>query len=593
MWPFTNYPAHKAQDIGQLSDPIFDFIIVGGGTAGCCLASRLSEDPNVSVLLIERGPVSNDWQAHVPVLSANIYRPGAPAAIFPMSPLTHANDRVVQAVIGEGLGGGSLINGQIYTRGIADYNKWKDMGRTNWGYDALEPYFVKSENALSQPPSSFRGKDGLWLNQTFPTPFFETQRRVAEAAKKLGIPHISDINSPHAPAVCLATVDLTITPSAHRHSTFEAFLPLKVAQTRKNLTLCTDTLVTGLKFSADANSGAESLKAIGVYFEDTHLNNLSQRFCASASREVILCAGAIGTPQILMLSGVGPKNHLLDLKLAVVKDLPGVGSYLKDHIGIPVSYEVPMHESVNCLKNSIPRALVEVAKYLLYGGGLLSIPVVPSTIYLRSSLLGESMEITETTPRDVDARNPDNIPDIEVMYFAHRANEGEHSALDRVGVFSLLTVVAQPKSFGSVRLASPDPHARAQIDLGYFSNPDDWVVARKAVRFALRLGQEVRTQGHPFKDLVVPESDDNASIDEFIRQNLRTTYHYTSTCRMAPEDDPRPGVVDDELKVHGINGLRVSDCSIFPDILSAHPMAGAVVVAEKCADLIKKAHGIH
>ncbi|KAJ7830400.1 hypothetical protein B0H13DRAFT_1915932 [Mycena leptocephala] len=157
MWPFTNYPALSAQDIGQMSNPTFDFIVVGG----------------------ERGPVSDDWQAHVPLLSANLYRPGAPAAIFPLSLLTHADNRVVHAVIGEGLSGGSLINGQVYSRGIADYNKWKAMGRTSWGYDALEPYFIKSENALSQPPSGFRGKNGVWLNQTFPTPLFETQRRSA------------------------------------------------------------------------------------------------------------------------------------------------------------------------------------------------------------------------------------------------------------------------------------------------------------------------------------------------------------------------------------------------------------------------------
>ncbi|KAJ7830403.1 GMC oxidoreductase-domain-containing protein [Mycena leptocephala] len=239
-----------------------------------------------------------------------------------------------------------------------------------------------------------------------------------------------------------------------------------------------------------------------------------------------------------------------------------------------------MNESLNRLKNSIPRALVEVGKYLLYGGGLLSIPFVQATIYLRSSLLNDNMEVVKTSPRDLDARNPDNIPDIEVMPFAYRGSEGERSTLDRVGVYSLMPAVAQPKSFA------------AQIDLGYFSDPEDWVVARKAVRFALRLGQQVRAQGYPFKDLAVPESDTDQSVDKFVRESLRTTYHYTSTCRMAPEDDPHPGVVDDELKVHGIDGLRVCDCSIFPDILSAHPMAGAVVVAEKCADLIKKAHGI-
>ncbi|KAJ7898945.1 GMC oxidoreductase-domain-containing protein [Mycena olivaceomarginata] len=236
-----------------------------------------------------------------------------------------------------------------------------------------------------------------------------------------------------------------------------------------------------------------------------------------------------------------------------------------------------MKESLNVMENSIPRALIEVGKYLLYRGGFLSIPFAQATIYARSSLLNEGMEVVKTLPRDVDARNPDNIPDIDILPFAHRGSEAEHSPLDRIGVFHC----------SSVRLACTDLHARAKVDLGYFSNPADFVVARKAVRFALRLGQQVQAQGHPFKDLIVPESESDESTDKFVRENLRTTYHYMSTCRMAPEEDPHPGVVDDELKVHGIDALRVFDCSIFPDVLSAHPMAG-VAVAEKWADLIKK-----
>ncbi|KAJ7432329.1 alcohol oxidase [Mycena latifolia] len=556
MWPFDKYPALGAADVGGLTDLTFDFIIVGGGTAGCCLASRLSEDPNISVLLLERGPVSDDWQAHVPLLSANQYRSGAPAANIPLSPSVQGDERVIHAVVGEGLGGGSLINGQLYSRGIADSNKWKNMGRTSWGYDELEPYFVKSESSLSQPPSTFRGKDGVVMN----------------AATSLGIPHSPDLNSPDAPVVCYAAVDITMDRNMHRNSTFRAFLPHKVAQARKkNLKICTNTIVTGIKFAPDVfKSKTRNPKAVGVYFEDTHLKRSPRNFCALASREVILCAGAIGSPQILMLSGIGPRQHLFNHSLVVVKDLPGVGSYLRDHLAISMSYQVPMQESLHALKNSVFRALVEVAKYLFYGGGLLGIPFVQSTIF------------------DLDARNPDNIPDIEVMSFAHRACEGEHHMLDRLGVFSFFPALTKPKSSGTVRLVSTDPHARAQIHPKYLSDPADYTLARKAVRLVLRLGQQVRAQGYPLKDLVVPESEDDDSLDQFIRENHRTTFHYTSTCRMAPEDDDQPGVVDDELKVHGIDGLRVCDCSIFPDILSVHPMAGAVVVAEKCADLIKK-----
>ncbi|KAJ7765510.1 alcohol oxidase [Mycena maculata] len=535
-----------------------------GGTAGCCLASRLSEDPNISVLLLERGPLSDDWQAHVPLLSSNFYHPGAPAAIFPLSPLAHVDQRRLHAV-------------------------WKNMGRETWGYDVLEPYFVKSERTLSQPPSSFRGNDGVWLNQTFPTPFLEMARRIPKAVTSLGIPQSPDLNSPVAPVVCSATVDIAMDRNMHRHSTLQAFLPPKVAHARKkNLKICVNTIVTQIKFATDDNPGMQHPKAVGVYFEDTRSKRTSARFFARASREVILCAGAIGSPQILMLSGVGPRDHLSRHSLGLVRDLPGVGSYLRDHVGIPVSYEVPIHESLNILRNSIFQVLSEVVKYLLFGSGLLSVPFVQTTIFLRSLLLNENLEIV-AAPGDLNARNPDNIPDIEVMPFGYRGGEAKTSPLDRVGVFSLLAALVKPKSFGSVRLASTDPHARAQVDLGYFSDPEDILVARKAVRFALRLGEQVRAQGYPLKDLVVPDSEtDDQSLGVFMRKSLLTTYHYTSTCRMAPEDGPQSGVVDDDLKVHGIDGLRICDCSVFPDILSTHPMAGAVVVAEKCADLIKK-----
>ncbi|KAJ6617890.1 alcohol oxidase, partial [Mycena sp. CBHHK59/15] len=535
MWPSAKYPALSATDIPQLfdADPTFDFIIIGGGTAGCCLASRLSEDPAVKVLLIERGPVSDDWQAHVPLASANIYRPAAPAAIFPVSPLSQVNDRVIHAVIGEGLGGGSLINSSLYTRGIADFNKWKEMGRENWGYDALEPYFVKSENTLSQRHSNFRGKGGLWTNQTFPEPLFEIHRRMTEAATSIGIPHISDLNSPDAPAICCPTLDVTTDINMHRHSTFKAFLSPQIAQERKtNLKICTDTIVTRIKCTT---AGTGKPRALGVYFQDTHLTRKSRTFYARASREVILCAGAIASPQILMLSGIGPEDHLRSFSIPVVRHLSGVGSYLRDHVGIPISYQVPMTESLNVLRNNIFRAILEVLKYIVFGTGLLSIPFMQTTIFARSSLLNENMEVTSATPADLDSRDPKNIPDVELMPIAHRGGEGENDPLDRVGVFTLLAALVTPKSSGTVRLPSTDPHARARIDLGYLSDPADLPMARKAVRLALRLAQQVRTRGYPLGNLLVPESEDEASLDKFVRDNLRTTYHYTSTCRMAPE----------------------------------------------------------
>ncbi|KAJ6623571.1 GMC oxidoreductase-domain-containing protein [Mycena sp. CBHHK59/15] len=229
-------------------------------------------------------------------------------------------------------------------------------------------------------------------------------------------------------------------------------------------------------------------------------------------------------------------------------------------MGIPVMFEVPVQHSINKLRTNIFGAILEVMKYLVYGTGILSIPFMQTSIFA-PSLLNEQME-TVSLPADLDARDSKNIPDIEIMPIAHRGTEGVHDKIDYIGVFTLLAALLKPKSSGTVRLASADPHTRAQIDLAYLSG-----------------------------DLVVPESEDDAGVDKFVRERVRTTYHYASTCRMAPEDDHEPGVVDNYLQVHGVDGLRVCDCPIFPDIVATHPMAAAVAVAEKCADMNKNAYG--
>ncbi|KAJ7038594.1 alcohol oxidase [Mycena alexandri] len=590
MWPFTSpFPAVHAREVPK--NAVFDFIIVGGGTAGCCLASRLSEDPKVTVLLLERGRVVDDWQARVPLLASNPSRPGTPHVFLPSLPMKEGNGRATTAWLGEGLGGATLINSLLYTRGISDYNRWKEMGRTGWGYDTeLESYFAKSENSLSQP-ASFRGKKGLWINQTFPEEsVFEPYRRINEAASSLGIPYSSDMNSPDSPATCTALMDIAIDRNKHRHSVFKAFLDTANVRRRKNLTICVETIVTGIKCAPV--EGSARPKAAGVYFGDAQTKKKSEKFFARATREVIICAGAISSPQILMLSGLGPKNHLESHAIPVVKDLPGVGSYLKDHLGVPLMFEVPIKDSLNVFRHGILPVLRHVLKYFIFGTGLLSVTSMRTTIFVRTALLDETMELPSMTPAEQDARNPQNAPDIEIQPIATHLSNNETSPMDDIGVFSMLVTFLRPKSFGSIRLTSADPHTRPAIDVGFLTQADDLPIVSKGVRLGLRLAQQMRARGYPMGDLSVPKAEDAASVDAFIRETMRTTYHYTSTCRMAPEDDAQPGVVDDELRVHGVDGLRVADCSIFPDIVSVHTMAPAVVVAEKCADFVKKAHGL-
>jgi choline dehydrogenase-like flavoprotein len=259
----------------------------------------------------------------------------------------------------------------------------------------------------------------------------------------------------------------------------------------------------------------------------------------------------------------------------------------QDHVGVPVMYEVPMNDSLHGLQNSAWKAIKELFKYITTGRGLLGFSYTLASIFVSSRLLNNDMEVVDPDPHDLDSRIPEHVPDIEVIPIGNNCSDYE---VENKGIFCLLAMLVKPKSRGTVRLISSSPRARPEVNLGFLANPEDYTVLRKSVRLALRLAEQIRSQGYPLKSLLVPTTENDVDIDKFIRANLRTSYHYTSTCRMGPETDAVwPGVVDDELRVHGVQGLRVCDASVFPEIVAAHTMAPVVVVAEKCADMMKAA----
>jgi len=244
------------------------------------------------------------------------------------------------------------------------------------------------------------------------------------------------------------------------------------------------------------------------------------------------------------------------------------------------------------LEGSMFLGLWEFVKYMLTGRGLFLLPSSQIAIFCRSALLDDDMRNVVQHPSQTDSHDPDNIPDIEIMPIPYDASESKCD-VQGDGAFSLLCVLLRPKSSGTVRLTSTDARVRPACDLGSLTVKEDYLVMRKAIRLALRIGRQMREQGYPLRDLDVPQSESDTDLDDFIHHAARMTYHYSSTCRMAPEDDVMPGVVDDELRVYGVRGLRVADASVFPSIPAAHLQAPAVMVAEKCADFLRAELTIH
>ncbi|KAM0156385.1 hypothetical protein ACHAPG_005372 [Botrytis cinerea] len=597
-WPFgKKYPEHHPE---HANGQTYDYIVIGGGTAGCALTSRLSEDPNVSVLLLERGPANDNFMSRIPIVSSNILRADGGASSWECEPMKYCNNRRSLAFCGEVMGGGSRINSMVYTRGTAaDYDAWAQLGHPDWSFEKLLPYFMKSETLLGSQRSEFRGDSGPWITQTFPyqTWAFTAYRVFSDAAKALGFVQIDDPNTPDAKTDGLTTVFSTVNEQRQRVSTFDAFLPREIALKReKHLTICTNTILSRIGFSLEDGIS----RTDRVFFKLANPNS-DKIYSAKVNKEVIVCSGSLGSPQVLMLSGIGPQKHLEEIGIKVTKDLPGVGSELSDHHGIPIAWKVPVKESLTRLVIHPILGALEFFKYMLFRSGILSMPINNITLFVRSVILNKDFAgISDEKLAGASSKIEDLIPDIELMPLAVTAMDDleEHQRLfSKMGMFSILATLAKPKSRGTVRLASTDPHQRPKVDFGILSDPEDYVVARASVRLSLKVAETMKGLGFPLQEnITFPEdkqekdakNNNNEEIDEFIRRRIRTIYHYSSSCRMAPVDDAKaPGVVDDQLKVHGVKGLRVCDTSIFPQIISHHLQAPAVMVAEKCADLIK------
>ncbi|KAH7917272.1 alcohol oxidase [Leucogyrophana mollusca] len=569
---FSSYPQVAVSDLREE----YDYIIVGGGTAGCVIANRLTQDQHISVLVAERGSVSNGLISRIPLLSSHFASDGSRSRVWRSVPQEHVDGRIIDLVGGNSVGGSSKINAMLYTRGLpGDYNSW---GRDGWRYDDMQPYFIKSERFLDCKDDTvdYHGTSGEWPNRSHKQSHWKHTDEIISATTELGVPYVDDLNLPLNPSHGCTKMHYTIDSSGRRSSTLTAFLPAELMKARKqHLHLCTGAIVQQVEITN--KTGGASAEGIWLQSE----KSLSSRF-VRARREVILTAGPISSPQILMLSGVGPEGHLRDHGISVMKDLPGVGSNLQDHLAVPLQFRIPLNDSLAKLELR-PWIIIKLMfLYLFFGTGLLLAPVLELSIFLQSRLLHSgSRAVVTRSKADVDAALPGNLPDIEIMPISW-ADVKKH----RQGGLSFFSVTLRPSSKGTVRLNSSDPRASPLIDPNYFSSSRDWAVMRQSIRFSLSIKDQLLLQKYPIFDVHVPSSESDEDIDAFIRKECQSTNHYTSTCRMMPEEEE--GVVDDRLRVHGVKGLRVGDSSIFPHILSAHLAAGTVAIAEKCADMIKE-----
>jgi choline dehydrogenase-like flavoprotein len=527
----------------------FDYIVVGGGSGGCVLAARLSEDPDVSVALLEAGPADRSVLIHCPAGLALLARTGSANWNFETVAQKGLGGRVGWSPRGKVLGGSSSINAMVYIRGHrADYDHWAAEGNPGWSYDEVLPYFRRAEHN-ERIANAYHGSGGPLNVMDLRSPN-KYQQAFIDAGAQAGYPVNHDFNGAEQEGIGPYQVTHK---DGERFSAAKAYLKPNLG--RPNLRVITDAQVTRVLF--------EGRRATGVEFRrDGRLEQLGAR------HEVLMAAGALQTPQLLMLSGVGPAAELARFGIGVVHDLPGVGRNFHDHVDVVQVVDAPqLKETFGVSLSAVGRLARGVLEWRRRRTGMLTTNFAEAGGFIRSQ------------PSEA-------IPDLQLHFVIGKLiDHGRKTVLGHG--YSAHVCLLRPLSRGSVTLASRDPAAAPRIDPNFFDHPDD--MARMVRGFRLLRGILAQPALAGLGGRELPRSANavsDAEIERFIRAYADTIYHPVGTCRMGPG---ALDVVGADLRVHGLQGLRVVDASIMPRVVGGNTNAPVIMVAEKASDMIKAA----
>jgi choline dehydrogenase len=523
---------------------MYDFVIVGGGSAGCVLANRLSSDPTIKVLLLEAGVRDRSPFIHMPAGYLRLMITGQVDWGYHTIPQQHAGGRSFYWPRGKVLGGSSSINGMVYMRGHAtDFDHWAQLGNTGWSYADVLPYFKRAEH-WEGGESDFRGGSGP-LGTIGVTEFHPLAKAWIEAGVEAGYPRNPDVNG--AEQEGFGALQSTIV-NGRRASAAVCYL--RPAEGRSNLTIITEAHASRIVVEGRRATGIEYVRR-------------GKRETVRAAREVILSGGAINSPQLLQLSGIGDPDHLRPLGITVTHALKGVGQNLSDHVAVTMRQLCT--QPISLLRNMHPVAAARsLAQYAMFKTGPAAHPGIQAVAFVKSR--------SELVAPDLQFHF------IMILYADHgREIYKQHG-------FQPLINVSRPESVGSVMIRSSDLREAPAIDPNYLASQGDVTTLRDGIK----IGRDIIAQ-HAFDPYRGAELDPgpavrtDAEIDEYVRRTCHTQYHPVGSCKMGI--DPL-AVVDPELRVRGLDGLRVVDASVMPVMVSANTNAATIMIAEKASDLI-------